>query len=465
MNFWDYSVWGFFNLVTVLLFALIIANILKKHIKFLQASLIPTSVIAGLGILIISTIYKAVTGNHMFDVRAFNYVGTTSLEIITFHCLAFGFIAMTFSSKKKKLSKKRAAEIFNTGVTTVSSYLLQGILGMIITIIAARFIAGLISGAGILLPFGYGQGTGQALNFGSIFENDHGFSGGKNFGLSVAALGFLSASIGGVIHLNIMKAKGKIKILSKEDTVSETADTNNTNESSEMKTKKTINGGLEDLTIQISTIFITYMIAYFLIAFLGNLLPGFKSVLYGFNFLIGVLIASLIKLLLNAMKKGNIVDEDYINPVQMDKLGSFFFDLMIVAGIAAIQLDLLKDYWVTLLVMGILGLLITYLYNRFVAKILFPDYAEEQFLVMYGMLTGTASTGVILLREIDKDFVTPAADNLVYQNFPAIVFGFPMMLLGALAPVEPIKTLIILAIFFVVMNIILFRRQIFLRKK
>lgn len=44
---------------------------------------------------------------------------------------------------------------------------------------------------------------------------------------------------------------------------------------------------------------------------------------------------------------------------------------------------------------------------------------------MYGMLTGTASTGIILLREIDKDFKTPAADNLVYQNSPAIVFGFP----------------------------------------
>lgn len=81
------------------------------------------------------------------------------------------------------------------------------------------------------------------------------------------------------------------------------------------------------------------------------------------------------------------------------------------------------------------------------------------------MLNGTASTGVILLREIDKDFATPAADNLVYQNFPAIVFGFPMMLLAALAPVEPVKPLIIMVTAFAGMNIILFRRQLFLRKK
>lgn len=461
MNFWDYSVWGFFNLVTVLLFGLIIANIMKKHIKFLQDSLIPSSVLAGLLILIAVTVYKAVHPEHqnLFDTVMFNYKGTENLEIVTFHCLAFGFIAMTFSSKKAKLSKKRTAEIFNTGVTTVSTYLLQGIFGFAITILAARFVKDLIPAAGMLLPFGFGQGTGQALNYGNIYENDYGFTGGKNFGLSVAALGFLSASIGGVIHLNIMKAKGKIQIIQKPQ------ETDSVTEENEQKEKKAVNGGLDNLTIQIATIFITYMIAYFLIAVLGNLLPGFKSVLYGFNFLIGVLIASLIKLILSLFQKVKVLDEDYINPEQMDKIGSFFFDLMIVAGIAAIQLDLLVQNWYVLIILAVFGLFLTYFYNRFVAKTLFPEYAEAQFLVMYGMLTGTASTGVILLREIDKDFVTPAADNLVYQNFPAIVFGFPMMLLGAMAPKDPLKTMIILLAAFVAMNIILFRRQIFLRKR
>ena len=84
---------------------------------------------------------------------------------------------------------------------------------------------------------------------------------------------------------------------------------------------------------------------------------------------------------------------------------------------------------------------------------------------MYGMLTGTASTGIILLREIDGDFKTPAADNLVYQNFPAIVFGFPIMLIATFAPGHELLTLGILVAFFVVMNIILFREQIFKRKK
>jgi len=83
---------------------------------------------------------------------------------------------------------------------------------------------------------------------------------------------------------------------------------------------------------------------------------------------------------------------------------------------------------------------------------------------MYFILTGTASTGIVLLREIDNNFKTPVADNLVYQNFPAIVFGFPIMLLATLAPVKPYLTWAILLAFFIIMNIILFRSVIFKKK-
>ena len=138
---------------------------------------------------------------------------------------------------------------------------------------------------------------------------------------------------------------------------------------------------------------------------------------------------------------------------------------MVVTGIAAIRLSILQQYWGILLILGIVGMASTLAYNYYVAKTLFPAYQEEQFLTMFGMLTGTASTGVALLREIDGKFKTPASENLVYQNFPAIVFGFPMMLLATLAPKKPLLTFGILVAFFVVMNVILFRKQIFMRKK
>ena len=149
----------------------------------------------------------------------------------------------------------------------------------------------------------------------------------------------------------------------------------------------------------------------------------------------------------------------------MTRASNFFFDLMVVAGVAAIRLDILENFWGILIILGGVGAIITYVYNRILAKILFKDYVEEQFLMMYGMLTGTASTGIILLREIDGEFRTPASDNMVYQNFPAIVLGFPMMFLATLAISKPVLTLIIFILFFAVLNLILFRGFIFKKKK
>ncbi|MBE5997544.1 MAG: hypothetical protein E7240_09415 [Lachnospiraceae bacterium] len=453
-NFWDYNVWGTINLIAVLLLSLLAANSLKRTIRPLQASLIPTSVLGGMLLLGIAAVYKAITGSVMFDTAFFGGDGSTTLEIITYHTLALGFIATAFKSSQGKLTKKRVTEIFNTGVTTVSTYLLQGICGLVLSILTAVFVPGFFRAAGILLPFGYGQGTGQALNYGGIFENEYGFAGGKSFGLSVAALGFLSASIGGVIYLTYLKRKGVIiREIGAEKTFR--------SEQIEGKNEIPMQESIDKLTIQVALVTAGYLVAYLFMSLLGKALPGMRSVIFGFNFLLGVLSATLIKLLLGGLKKMGVVKKEYINNFLMTRTSNFLFDIMVVAGIAAIRLHVLQNYWAILLVMGVVGLVITFIYNHYVAKKLFPEYAEEQFLMMYGMLTGTASTGIILLREMDETFATPAADNMVYQNFPAIVFGFPMMLLATMAPVRPLLTLLILIGFYAVMNVILFRSVLF----
>ena len=457
-NFWDYSVWGTLNVVAVLLASLLIGNVLKKSVKFLQDSLIPISVIGGGILILVAWVYKFITGEIMFDNAFFGISGTKTLEMFTYHCLALGFIASTLKTSDGKVTKERAVEVFNTGVTTVSTYLLQAILGFGITmVVAAFFIPDFFEAAGVLLPFGYGQGTGQAMNYGGIYENEYGFDGGKSFGLTIAALGFLSASIGGVVHLNIIKGKGKIR--------KNSADESGIHENIESADEIPMQESIDKMTVQIALIIVTYMFTYFIMNGLGMLLPGMRSVIFGFNFIIGVLSATLVKETMRFLKKKNAIQKNYTNNFLLTRASNFFFDIMVVSGIAAIRLSVLEEYWGIMLILGVVGLFSTYFYNHYVAKKLFPEYAEEQFLMMYGMLTGTASTGTILLREIDGNFETPAADNMVYQNFPAIAFGFPMMLLATLAPQKPALTMVILVLFFAVMNIILFRKFIFRFKK
>ena len=457
INFWDFSVWGSFMLFSVLLASLLAANILKKSIPFLEKSLIPTSVLGGGILLVIAFVYKLITGDVMFDTAFFGGNGSATLETLTYHTLALGFIATALKTTGGKLNKKRSAEIFNTGITTVGTYLFQAFLGMGITVIAALVVKDFFSSSGILLAFGFGQGTGQAMNYGGIYETDFGFVGGKSFGLTVAAIGFLCASIGGVIHLNILRRKGKIKTVNAGK---------NSIIHSEIQSENEIpmQESMDKMTVQIALMAVSYLFAYLLMFGLGKLFPGMRSVIYGFNFLLGVLCATLVKLVLNFLNKKKLVKRQYTNNFLLTRAGNFFFDIMVVAGIAAIRLDMLEKYWGIIVILVSVGTVSTYAYNYFVAKKLFPEYTQEQFLAMYGMLTGTASTGVILLREIDGEFRTPVSDNLVYQNFPAIVFGFPMMLLATLAPKKPILTLIIFALLFAAMNIILFRSYIFKKK-
>ena len=129
----------------------------------------------------------------------------------------------------------------------------------------------------------------------------------------------------------------------------------------------------------------------------------------------------------------------------------FCFDLMIVAGTAAINFTNLKAIALPLTLVCLAGASVTFFYVRMVCRRIYPEYEYEGFFAMFGMLTGTASNGMILLREIDPRYETPAANNLVLQNIPAMIMGFPILLLLGYAPHSLSATLTTLGILVVVL--------------
>ena len=468
MNFWDSSIWELMVELAILMAGMMVANMLRRTIKPLRQSLIPSSVIGGFLILIASSIYESITGTPMFH--------KVTMETLTYHGLGLGFIALALKASEKQSDKGSKTDIFNTGLTVVSSYLLQGLIGLAITL-GLSYLIGNWPASGLLLPMGYGQGPGQAYNWGNIYATatDYpAFSGGASFGLTVAAMGFISSGIGGVIYLNNMKRKGRIKqqILNADEVEDLSA---------EMVTKKgeiPLTESLDKLTVQFGFVFLTYIAAYLLMrgASIGlDSLGGFfagtvKPLIWGFNFLIGSFLAIAFKSILRGLKKVNIVHRQYLNNFMLNRIAGVMFDLMVVASISAIDLSAFshKEFIVPLILICAVGGLITYWQCNYVCKRLFPTYTDESFLALYGMLTGTASTGVILLREIDPLFETPASSNLIYQQTWAIVFGFPMLMLMGIAPMSnawswfTVGALFVLSVF---INVLLFRKSIFGRGK
>ena len=459
MNLWDYSIWHFIIQMGIVLVSILFGNLLRRKIKFIKNSLLPASVIGGILIFILKFI--PVIGE---------FIDEGFMETLTYHCLGLGFVAMTLKAGNKKKVDKMV--VVDCGITTVNGYLIQAFMGLVVSIgLCLTLYPELFYAAGLLLPMGYGQGTGQALNIGKVYES-MGFENGTGFGLSIAAIGFLVACIVGVIYLNILRKQGKLELQSKRKEIA-----NELNSDIYVENEAPLNDSVDKFTVQLAFVFGVYLITYLVILGLSTLSVNYlgnfgvntvRPLLWGFNFLFGTIFAILTKMVMNKLQKHKIFKHVHINSYMMNRLSGFFFDAMIVAGIAAINYQELQGLLVPLIIMCTIGAIGTFAYIRLVCEKIYPDYKYEAFCSIFGMLTGTASTGMILLREIDPNYETPAADNLVFQQIPAIVFGAPILLLIPFAGQSFANCLIVLAIvvvLFIGYNLFLFRKQIFKKKK
>jgi len=355
---------------------------------------------------------------------------------------------------------------------TASTYVIQGIIGLIVSIIFFLVGKKLFYAAGLLLPMGFGQGPGQALNFGKIFTGWASQQGidfpGADFGLSIAATGFIVGSVVGVIYMNILRRRGVLSRKKIADAqVNKLEDYEGEGEIPDAES-------IDKLSVQISMVLFVYFLVYLFTNWIQGMELGkfgtntLKPMLWGFNFLLGTLFAIFFKWVLNRFKKARLMSREYINNYMLNRISGFCFDIMIVAGTAAINFEELGKFVLPFAIIVTLGAIATFFYVLVISKHLYPDYKYEGFFSMFGMLTGTASNGMILLREIDPKFETPAANNLVLQSLAAIVLGFPVLLLMGIAPQSLHSawiTLGILVVFWVALTVFMLRTKIFKRKK
>lgn len=440
--------------------AIVAGNTIRRKVWFMRRSLIPSALIGGLIVLILKVI-PAIDG----------FIDKHFMEIITYHTLALGFIAMSLRSPQKS-SKANTITVVETGTLTASTYIIQGVVGLLVTIPLFLWWRNpelghdMFYAAGLLLPMGYGQGPGQALNFGTIYQNtaaDQGISFfGIDFGLSIAAIGFIVGSVIGVIYMNMLNKKGKLKMNS--DGVVDTHKLSDYESHNELPHSESV----DKFTIVLCIVMLTYLMVYLLMSLIGGLDLGnfgektLKPLVYGFNFFWGILFGTLVRSILKWLRKANIMHREYLNDFLLNRISGICFDVMIVAGTAAINFENLKVIALPLTIVCVLGAIVTFFYVKAVCRRIYPGYEYQGFFAMFGMLTGTASNGMILLREIDVRYETPAANNLVLQNIPAMIMGFPILLLLGYAPHGLNATFItlgVLAVIFIGFNIFLFRKR------
>ncbi len=447
--FSDAYVWTFTGQLAILFIAILAGNVLRTWVPFLKKLYIPAAIIGGFLVLALKQI-PALTP----------LVDNATMEIITYHALGLGFAAMALKTAQEE-KKVSTVKVVESGAIMAGGYLIQAIIGLVISIAFFFINSKYFYAAGLILPMGFGQSTGSALSWGSNFEANYNFSGGSNFGLAVAAIGFIVGSIFGVIYLNIATRKGLVKprrALAAENDRVIIEDPN------EIPNSESI----DKLTVQICLVALAYTGAYGIMLLLAAVpIKAVGDLAWGLNFLWALVAAFLIKTFMAAMKKRGVIKRYYTNNHLMDRISGTMFDAMIAAGIMAIDIeDVLENIWLLAATCAI-GTVITFWYVRKATKHAYKNYEIESFLTNFGTLTGTLSTGMVLLREIDPDFVTPASSNIVLQNIPSIGFLAPLLLTLGFAASSLTNTFIMFGVYlvlFIAYNVFLFRRRIFKKR-
>ena len=424
---------------------ILLANTLRQKIRFIRDSLMPTAVLAGFILLIL---------------RTFNiiHVNPSYLESITYHAIALGFIALSLRRPEQQ-SESGALLAGKNGALIVSTYMVQAAIGLIISLILAYTIMpNLFKASGILLPMAYGQGPGQANNVGTTYEA-LGMAGGRSFGLSLAAAGYLVACVVGVVFMNILNRRGKIRRASEGDFVSGSVTMDTFQDENEIP----ISESVDKLSVQAALVALIYLLTYLLtrgiVAGLNAVAPGVAAtvgtLLWGFNFIVGSILATGCRVLFKHLRRFKVMNRQYQNNYLLSRLSGLAFDFMTVAGIASINIEDLSGYWAPFLLMAVCGAVTTFCYLKYMCRKMYPGYEHEGFFSMFGMLTGTISSGVLLLREIDPDLKTPASNNLVTGSSFGIIFGAPVLLLVSFAAKGESTALITLGLVFAYLFLLL----------
>lgn len=419
----NHALWNIIVQLGLIASVVLLANFLRQKFRFIRRSLMPIAVLAG------------------FLLLAAKYLGlvtldTELLEMLVYHGIALGFIAMSLRVPQEKAQGAQQLTGLKSGAIIVSTYMVQGVVGLLVTLaLGYTVMPELFKAAGLLLPMGYGQGPGQANNVGSTYEG-LGFAGGRSFGLAIAAAGYLVACVVGVVILNVWAKRGKIRASRAETAEQPTVDF------FQGRDEIPVSDSIDKLSVQLAMVLLVYL-ATFLLAWgltsgLAAVSPGaaasLNSLIWGFNFILGAALAMLLRVLLEKGRRAGFIRRQYQNNYLLNRISGFFFDMMIVAGIASIHVEDIRGLWLPFLLLAVLGGVFTWFHLSFVCKKVYPDYYYEGLISMYGMMTGTISSGVLLLREIDPDLSTPAANNLITGSSVGILFGAPVLVLVGMAP-------------------------------
>ena len=101
---------------------------------------------------------------------------------------------------------------------------------------------------------------------------------------------------------------------------------------------------------------------------------------------------------------------------QMQRLAGAALDFLVVSAVATIQISVVAANWKPLLVLVIAGTLWSVILVVYLAPRLFKEAWFERAIAEFGQSLGVTATGLLLLRTVDPENRTVAAESFGYKQ-------------------------------------------------
>lgn len=413
--------WSIFIDLGFISAALLLATFIRSRVRFFQRFLIPNALTAG---FILLPFYNFVFPRLGLD--------ATGLGELAYHLLSISFVAMSLR-KSPRTGKRGDGRIFATSVGVISQYSVQAMLGLLLTLLFINSLyPELFHSFGFLVPLGFALGPGQAFAIGEGWTNQ-GIVGAGSVGLTFAAVGFLFSCFGGVFLINYGIRKRWMKEGLKQMLDNQGVRTGVYPRGAERpigSSLTTETEAIDSMSFNTGVVLLCYFGCFLLLKFLGWALAfvgpmgtELATNLWGISFVFACMIALGVKGLMHALKVDYVLDN-----ATLTRVSGLSVDVMVTSAIAAISLVVVSQYWVPILIMSVIAGAATALTVPWLTSRMFKDHRFHRMLLIFGVSTGTLSTGLALLRVIDPDFETPVATDYTYSSGLTFVIVIPFIL-------------------------------------
>jgi ESS family glutamate:Na+ symporter len=393
---------------------LLIATLIRRYVPIIQRSLVPNNIVAGILALTLGALTTGI-------------ISTDRMGFYVYHLLGLTFIAVA-------MSKPRASSGMSpmqTGMMFIATYLVQGILGMLVTLgLIYTIMPDLFPGFGMLMPLAFGMGPGIAYSVATNWE-PAGFTNGGIAGLSIAAAGFAFAYIHGIFWMRKGIKDGLASLIQKDVPFPKELLTGLLPEENRPIAghQTTSSEAIESLTMHWSLIGMVYGLTWLMLTGVADLLTTLGAgselnTLWSFHFIFCSVLGIFTRRIVDHYDMGHHIDEGL-----MSRTGNLFVDVMITASLAGISIAVVSRYWIPIFLSSLAAGIATYYFIRTVSKHVFKDWVFERTISAYAVMTGTIQSGLVLLRVLDPKYDSPVSIDLVYASGFALVFGFPLLIL------------------------------------